>query len=340
VENVDEPQRGGMIAEKILLAFQPPMRVAGATLRIGTSIGIAAFPNDARDPVTLLKQADTAMYRAKQQGRNTYCYYAAHWNVQHAERRSLEQALRLAVERGEMSLHYQPRVDVASGRVNGMEALLRWQHPELGEVAPRRFLPLAEKNGLIMPIGYWGLRLACQQAREWQDQGAKLKVAVNFTRRQLGDPGLEDNIAAILADTGMQAEQLEIELTEATLMDDSEQTTAVLHRLRALGVGVTIDGFGSGPSSLRRLSELPIGTVKIGRSFVQGLPDDDAGAAITSSIIDLAHRLHCSVVAQGAETQQQYDFLRAQGCDGVQGFYFSAAMPAEYFSELVHAQYH
>ncbi|HVL75786.1 MAG TPA: EAL domain-containing protein [Noviherbaspirillum sp.] len=340
VENVDEPQRGGTIAEKILSAFSRPFSLHDSALQIGTSIGIAAYPVDALDAATLVKRADEAMYRAKQ-ARNSYCYYSAHLNSQQAERRTLEQALRLAVERGEMTLHYQPRIDVASGNLVGMEALLRWTHPQLGPVAPRHFLPLAEKSGLILPIGYWGLRLACVQTRQWQDGGAgKLKVAVNLSARQLADPALVENIRAILDETGLDAQALEVEITEDAMRAEPERAMQAIKTLHAAGVRVALDDFGTGYSSLGRLKQIPFDAVKIDRSFIQGLPTDAADAAITRGIIQLGHSLQCHVVAQGAETQQQFDFLRAHACDSVQGFYFSEAMPPAHFNELVHAQFH
>lgn len=341
VENVEEPQRGGTIAEKILAAFSPPFPAATAILHIGASIGIAAYPGDGTDAATLLKRADSAMYRAKQQGRNSYCYYSSQLNTQSVERRTLEQALRVAVERGQMSVHYQPRVDIASGRVTGMEALLRWDHPDLGMLAPRHFLPLAEKNGLIMPIGYWALRTACAQTRQWLDDGAQqLKVAVNISLRQLRDPAFVDNLRAILDDTGLPPQALEIEVTEQALMSEPDNSARLLQTLSDAGISVTIDDFGTGYSSMAHLQDLPFGAVKIDRSFVQGLPADARRAAVTRGIINLAHSLECRVVAQGAETQQQFDFLRDNDCDSVQGFYFSAAMPPAHFNELVHAQFH
>ncbi|HZW12005.1 MAG TPA: EAL domain-containing protein [Noviherbaspirillum sp.] len=339
VENVDEPHRGGIIAEKILAAFGPPFLRDKNPLSISTSIGISSFPTDGTDADTLLKKADIAMYRAKESGRNSYRYYSAEMNQHAAERLALENALSHAIERDQLSLHYQPKIDILTNRITGMEALLRWQHPNLGAVSPDKFIPVAEESGLITPIGYWALRTACQQNKQWQlDSPARLKVAVNLCPRQLNDEGLLSNIEAILSDTELDPAYLELEITERAIMDDPEKSVRILNALRDMGITIALDDFGIGYSSLSHLKRFPIRAVKIDRSFVQGLPFSQGDSAITKAIIGLAHSLECSVIAEGAETQQQYDFLREHDCDSVQGHYFSEAMPAENFGDLIRVQ--
>lgn len=339
VENVDEPHRGGTIAKKILAAFVPPFMRHKHPLTITTSIGISSFPTDGTDADTLLKKADIAMYRSKETDRNSYCYYSPTLNRHTTERLSLEHALSHAIEHDELSLHYQPKVDMVTNRITGTEALLRWRHPTLGNIPPQHFIPVAEETGLIRPIGYWTLRTACQQNRQWQDLSpARLKVAVNLSPAQLADDDLAENIREILSDTGLDPHYLELEITEGAVMSDPEKTFRLLESLRAIGVSVVIDDFGVGYSSFSSLKRLPIRAVKIDRSFVQGVPFDRSDCAITKAIINLAHSLECSVIAEGAETQQQYDFLREQNCDTVQGHYFSEAMPAEHFGDLIKVQ--
>lgn len=328
VENVDEAQRGGTIAEKILNAFTPPFLPGPPPLHVGTSIGIAAYPGDGTDAETLLKRADQAMYRAKQQGRNRYRYYSERLDAQTAERRALEQALRQAIERGELTLYYQPVIDMETGRIFGVEALLRWLHPALGMVTPQRLIPLAEESGLMNAIGYWSLLEGCTQARTWHDEKRDLQLAFNLSPRQLTDPALIREIEHVLDKTGLSAHRLEFEVAEEALRLAPADALSTLNALHALGVHLTFDHFGVGPFSLSHLKDFPFEAVKIDRSFVHGLPDERNDAAITRAIIGLAHNLGYKVVAQGAETQQQVDFLRAYECDGVQGNYFGAAVPA------------
>jgi diguanylate cyclase (GGDEF)-like protein/PAS domain S-box-containing protein len=339
VENVDEPHRGGIIAEKIIAAFVPPFMRDREPLSVSTSIGISSFPSDGTDAETLLKKADIAMYRAKEMGRNSYCYFSEEMTLRATERLGLENALARAIDLGQFSLHYQPKIDILTNRITGMEALLRWNHPVMGPVAPQRFLPVAEESGLIRSIGYWVIRTACAQNKQWQDASpVRLRVAVNLSAKQLLDTRLIENIDAILDDTELSPKYLELEISESAVMSDPERTIGVLGKLRDRGISVTIDDFGVGNSSLAYLKRFPIRAVKIDQSFVQGIPYNRDDSAITKAIIHLAHSLECSVIAEGAETQQQFDFLRDNDCDTVQGFYFSAPMSADNFEDLIRVQ--
>jgi len=340
VENVDEPQRGGKIAEKILSAFAPPFLPGPPPLHVGTSIGITTYPDDASDADSLLKRADQAMYRAKQQGRNRYCYYSEQLDTQTAERRELEHALRQAIERGELTLYYQPVMDMETGRVTGVEALLRWPHPTLGLIAPQQLIPLAEESGLMHTIGYRSLQQGCLQARAWHAGKHDLQVAFNLSPRQLADPDLISQVERILGETGLDADRLEFEIPEEALSAAPAETLRTLNALRALGVRLTFDHFGAGPSSLSHLKDFPFGAVKMDRSFVHGIPGARGDMAVARAIIGLGHNLGYKVVAQGAETQQQVDFLREHACDGVQGHYFGAAMPAANLDALIAAAPH
>ncbi|NVM77422.1 EAL domain-containing protein (putative c-di-GMP-specific phosphodiesterase class I) [Duganella sp. SG902] len=275
------------------------------------------------------------MYRAKKLGRNNTQFYEPAMNEEARERLRIEGALRSALERQEFVLHYQPQVDLRSGRVVGMEALLRWQHPELGMVAPHRFIGLAEETGLIVEIGAWVLRTACAQARGWIDDGhGQLRIAVNLSPRQFGEPQLLSAIAEVLRDTGLPPSCLDIELTEGLFMHDVAQAVELLHKLKALGLALSIDDFGTGYSSFSYLRHFPIDVLKIDRSFVSDI-GEDGEAAIVVSIIALAHNLKLRVIAEGVETAGQLDYLRRHGCDEIQGYYFSPPLPAADFEQLL-----
>jgi len=294
------------------------------------------FPGEATGADELIAHADIAMYRAKKLGRNNFQFYTPAMNEESLERVRIESALRNALERDEFVLYYQPQLDMKTGKICGMEALIRWQHPELGMVPPGRFVSIAEETGLIVPIGAWVMRTACAQNKAWQDAGFdKLRVAVNLSARQFSAPDLIEGLERVLADTGLEPKYLEIELTESLFMSDVTPAVELLHRMKALGVNLSIDDFGTGYSSLSYLSRFPIDVLKIDRSFVADITRDANDEAIVTSIIALAHNLKLAVIAEGVETGEQLDYLRRHGCDEMQGYYFSRPLPAADFEQLL-----
>ena len=324
------------VAQKILMVMAAPFDIGGREIRVTCSIGIASYPKDGEDRQTLLKNADAAMYRAKELGRNNIQYYAAEMNVRAMERLMLENSLYHAVVRNEFLLHYQPQVDLRSGEISGMEALVRWKHPELGLISPATFIPVAEDSGLIVAIGEWVLRTACAQNVAWQRAGLKpISVSVNLSARQFRQPDLAERIAAILRETGLDPAHLELELTESLVMQDVEKTIATLGRLKAMGIKLSIDDFGTGYSSLNYLKRFPIHTLKIDQSFVRDITTDPSDAAIAKTIISMAHELGLMVIAEGVETEEQQSFLRLRRCDEMQGYFFSKPVPAEDFETLL-----
>lgn len=324
------------VAQKILDTVALPFILNGQEVFVTTSIGIAVYRRDGEDAEALTKNADTAMYRAKEQGRSTYQIYTADLHEKILQRLALESGLRRALERGEFLLYYQPRVNLRSGAITGMEALLRWRHPERGLVSPVEFIPVAEESGLIIPIGEWVLREACAQSRAWHAAGLpRLRVAVNLSARQFRHKDLAEAVARIVAETGLEPEWLELELTEGFLMENTQASSATLAALKAMGLRISIDDFGTGYSSLNYLQRFPIDTLKIDQSFVRGIPTDPDAAAIVTAIIALAHSLRLEVVAEGAETKEQIEFLKAQGCDEIQGYLFSPPLPAAAFVQFV-----
>nr|WP_315254780.1 EAL domain-containing protein [uncultured Duganella sp.] len=326
------------VAQRIMRAVTQPVMLEGKEFFVTCSIGVAVYGADGTSAQRLIEHADIAMYRAKKLGRNNTQFYEPAMNEEARERLRIESALRNAVERQEFVLHYQPQVDLQSGRVVGMEALLRWQHPELGMVAPHRFIGLAEETGLIVEIGAWVLRTACAQARAWQDAGhGALRVAVNLSPRQFSEPQLLASISEVLRQTGLPPSCLDIEVTEGLFMHDVTQAVELLHKLKALGLALSIDDFGTGYSSFSYLRHFPIDVLKIDRSFISDIHDGDE-AAIVVSIIALAHNLKLRVVAEGVETAVQLDYLRRHGCDEIQGYYFSPPLPAAEFAQLLLAE--
>jgi diguanylate cyclase (GGDEF)-like protein len=309
------------IAAKILASFEQTFIVDGRELALSASIGICGYPADGEDAPTLLSNADIAMYRAKEQGRNRHCFYAAELNKLSQERLALEAALKHALERSEIEVFYQPKIDFGNGRVTGVEALIRWRHPTLGLLLPDKFIGIAEETGLIIPIGYWTLRRVCERARKWQEQGFNMPIAVNLSASQFHEPELVQQLAAVLSATGVSSQTLELEITESMVMRDPDRAAGVMEGLSAMGVRISIDDFGTGHSSLGYLKRFPIDRLKVDRSFVRDLPHNGDDVAITRAVIAMAHSLKMTVVAEGVEHQQQFDLLRAEGCDEFQGYF-------------------
>lgn len=320
---------------KVLSGFGLPFVVNGRELPTTASIGISVFPDDGEDVETLLMNADAAMYRAKEKGPGHHHFYSAQMNVQSQERLALESCLPRALERNELFLVYQPKMDLRSGRVTGVEALMRWRHPSLGMISPAQFIPVAEDTGLIASFGHWALQVACRDARRWQDQGYPVQVSVNLSARQLDRPRLAEEVAQVMAEAQLDSGQLELEITESGVMRNPAQAAARLLELRDLGVSLAIDDFGTGYSSLSYLRTFPLSTLKIDRSFVKDLPADEDAAALTAGIIGLAHRLRMKVVAEGVETLEQLGYLRANGCDEIQGYYLSKPITADEMSRFL-----
>ena len=336
---VHEEKDVSTVALKILSSLARPFILAGQECRITASIGISLYPQDGQDEQTLTKNADIAMYHAKVEGKNNFQFYSEKLKTSSLERLNLESGLRHALEKSQFQLYYQAKRDIASGQITGMEALLRWQHPDLGEVAPMRFIPLAEEMGLIVPIGKWVLRTACMQSVAWNEQGlADLSIAVNLTARQFTDEHLLADLTTILSDTGMDAHHLELEISEDLLIHDVEKTLEILRGIKSLGVRISIDDFGIGYSSLSSLKQFPIDSVKIDRSFIRDVTDISENKALTKAIIAMGRTLSLTVVAQGVETKEQADYLRQNACDEYQGFYLNKPMPAEQMAELLRVQ--
>ncbi len=326
----------GRIAQKILETLAQPYDIDGHECHVTASIGISTFPGDGDDAQTLLKNADVAMYRAKEQGKNAFEFYSSELNLRTVERLALEASLRRAVHRGEFALHYQPKIDLAGDRVIGVEALVRWRHPELGNIPPNTFIPIAEETGLIGRISEWVLRTACLQAAEWRQQALpRLRMAVNVSARQFAQGGLTEQVKAVLEETGLEPDLLELELTESMVMHNTDRAIKIMAELRGLGAHLSIDDFGTGYSSLGYLKRFPIDSVKIDRSFVRDVPASPDDAALSKAIIDMAHTLRLRAVAEGVETAAQVEFLRRHGCDEVQGYYFGKPMPAAELEEFV-----
>jgi diguanylate cyclase (GGDEF)-like protein/PAS domain S-box-containing protein len=311
-------------AERLLDKMTTELVVQGHPLTVSCSLGISIFPEHGMDGETLIKNADAAMYCAKDYGRNNFQFFTADMNAQAVERLALESGLRLALDRKELFLVYQPQMEIATGRIIGLEALLRWQHPELGLVPPDKFIRIAENSGLIMPIGEWVLRTACSQARKWQDEGLlALPVAVNVSAVQFRQPGFCELIGRVLWETGLAPQYLELELTESLLLSNADVTFSVLQDLRAMGLKLAIDDFGTGYSSLSYLKQFPVSKLKIDRSFIRDVATNPDDTAITAAIIAMAKSLHLKVIAEGVENEEQMSFLRKHHCDEIQGYYFS-----------------
>ena len=317
------------IIQKILSSLSAPHRIANQEFSLSTTIGASLFPRDAEEPEGLLENADAAMYHAKERG-DGYQFYSPNMTAIATEHLALENDLRHALERRELFLNYQPQVDLRTGLVTGVEALLRWRHPKLGMVSPVKFIPLAEATNLILPIGEWVLREACAQARAWQDAGLPpLRMGGNLSGRQFRQPDLVVTVGRILDETGLDPRRLDVELTESTMVQNPEAAAEILTGLETLGLQISIDDFGTGYSSLSYLKRLPIDILKIDQSFVRGVTTDPDDASIVIAIITLAHALGIQTIAEGVETKAQLEFLRKHGCEAMQGYYFSKPLPAE-----------
>lgn len=336
VDDIVEIQDAAVVAQKILDTISQPFNLHGHEVFISVSIGLTLYPNDDENADNLLRNADSAMYRAKEYGRNNYQFYVADMNVKARERLMLESQLRRALDRNEFALYYQPRVDLFSGRVIGAEALLRWRHPDMGLVPPAQFIPILEETGMIIPVGEWVLQQASQQNRTWQELGLpRIRMAVNLSVRQFVQKELAASILAILERVGLAPEYLELEITEDLLLEHNQTNIITLTKLRNQGIHISIDDFGTGYSSLSYLKRLPIDTLKIDQSFLRDIENDPDNKAITSAIIAMAGSLHLNVLAEGVETQEQLAFLRAQGCNEIQGFSFSQPLTAEEFERML-----
>lgn len=324
-----------LTAQSLLDTLSPPFELAGHTVYTTPSLGITLYPLDADQAESLLENADTALYRAKAEGGGNYQFYTPQMKVQVHERLDLETRLRGAVERSELTLEYQPQVDLASWRIVGFEALTRWDEPELGHVPPDRFIPIAEETGLVEPIGDWALAAVCRQTKAWQKAGmAPLRAAVNVSARHFRH-GIEKTVAQALADSQLDPRQLEIEITESSLMQNAPESLEVMRKLKSSGVQLSIDDFGTGYSALSYLRQMPVATLKIDHSFVRDIAGDADSAAIVRAIIALAHSLKLKVIAEGVETAQQLKILREFGCDEIQGFVVGRALPAAEFAALL-----
>jgi diguanylate cyclase (GGDEF)-like protein len=334
-----EPEAAQQVAKRIIDVMQASVRIAGIEIHTSPSIGIAFYPQDATTIETLLAHADAAMYCAKQRGRNNFQCFMPGMNTATQEKVRLESDMRIALEQKQFELHYQPKVNTATGIMHGAEALLRWRHPVRGPISPAEFIPLAEECGLIGPIGAWVMREACRQARAWQLQGLpSLRIAVNLSPSQFRQSDIVTMIRGALDDAGLEARFLEVELTESAVMNDPEESIAILEKLSTMGVLVSVDDFGTGYSSMSYLRRFPIDKLKIDRAFINEVTSRNEDASIVRAIVSLAHSLKLKVVAEGVESTEQLEFLKTLGCDQYQGFHFSPALPASQFEALVWSQ--
>jgi len=336
IENYDNSIAVSACAQRLVEQLSAPYLLGKKDCHVTVSIGISTFPADGGDSQSLLKAADVAMYRAKETGRNNYQFYLPSMNIHTLERLELESDLRRALERGEFFLHYQPKVEVATGLITGVEALLRWKHPLRGLVPPLDFIPLAEETGLIVPIGEWVLATACARNKAWQGRGLpKLSVAVNLSARQFADTMLLAKLTRIIHDSGLDPSLLELEITESVVMSNAECAVSVLEKLKSTGVQIAIDDFGTGYSSLAYLKRFPIDILKVDRSFIRDIPADSGDMKITRAIIAMAHSLRLKVVAEGVETAEQLKFLGSQSCDAAQGYFLYRPLQEEELADVL-----
>jgi len=334
--NLDED--AAFIAEKVRNAIAVAHKIGVGDLHITASIGISIFPSDGLDAETLLKNADTAMYYAKNRGRNNYQFFRSEMNTRAVERHLVEANLRRALERQEFSLHYQPKINLISGKIAGAEALLRWIPPTGEMIFPERFMRIAEETGLIIPIGRWVLREACTEAKKWVDTGlSPVSVAVNISALEFRQIDFFDGLHAILTETGLDAHCLQLEITESVLMDNAESSAVILHKLKHLGVQLAVDDFGTGYSSLSYLNLFPLDVLKIDQSFVDGIGSSTDNGIIVSAVIGMGNNLKLKVIAEGVESLAQLNFLKERQCEEGQGYYFSKPISAESFGALLAA---
>ena len=336
VPGINAEEDAAKIARKICDAIHDPFWIDGRELFVTTSMGVAVYPSDGHDAETLVRNADSAMYRAKEQGRDNYQLYTPAMNAKAVERLSLESRLRQAVANDELELHFQPFFDLKTTKVLGAEALLRWRHPELGLIPPGEFIPIAELSGLIVPIGEWVLRTACAEARKWHEKGfSGLTVSVNLSSRQFQQADLVSQVTSALADTGLEPDKLDLEITESNAMQNAEHSINTLGRLKKQGVRISMDDFGTGYSSLNYLKRFPIDRIKLDQSFVRDLPGDKDDAAIAMAVIAMGRSLELVVIAEGVETEEQLEFLKDRDCDQLQGFLFSRPLPPDDFATFL-----
>ncbi len=333
LNGINGAQDAAKVARKIIDRLSKPVVIEGHEVFVTTSIGISLFPNDGMDKNALITNADVAMYRAKEEGRNHFQFYTVGMNATTVEQLNLENDLRRAIERDELLLHYQPQISLPDRRIVGVEALVRWQHPELGLVPPARFIPIAEETGLIVPIGQWVLQTACAQAKEWLDSGLpSVVVSVNMSSRQFHQEDMLRTVTDALEESGLSADQLSLEITESSLMQNPEDAVVTLCLLHNMGVGIAIDDFGTGYSSLGHLKRFPLQALKIDRSFIDDVTENPEDAAIVRAILAMAHSLNLKVVAEGVEREKQLEFLQDAGCEEIQGFLISKPVPAADFA--------
>jgi diguanylate cyclase (GGDEF)-like protein/PAS domain S-box-containing protein len=331
-----ESEDAFLVAQKIQTAVNQPVEIDAQLIEITCCIGICLYPKDGKDAQTLLEKAELAVAHAKEQGPKTLQFFTDELNNRVVTGMTMERCLRRALENDELSVHYQPQVDLISGRITGVEALLRWQSPDLGLIPPSEFIPLAEETGLIIAIGEWVLRTAALQSRKWQDAGlAPLTMAVNLSPRQFWYPGISRTITEVLHDSGLEPHQLDLEITESMVMRDVENAIAMMKELKSLGVQISMDDFGTGYSSLSQLKRFPFDKLKMDISFVREVTFDPGSAAIAKTIVAMAHNLNLRVIAEGVETEGQLSSLRAHGCDEMQGFYFSRPLPADEIEQML-----
>jgi diguanylate cyclase (GGDEF)-like protein/PAS domain S-box-containing protein len=336
LSEVEQSEDAAISAGRMLHAVAEAHSIDQHDLHVTTSIGVSVYPDDGLNAETLVKNADTAMYQAKENGRQTYQFFKPAMNVRAVERQSIEESLRRALERQEFALHYQPKTNLSTGEITGAEALLRWTHPIRGPIFPAQFIPVAEDCGLILPIGKWVLREACKQARAWVDAGLPLTtMAVNISAMEFRDGNFLEGVFAILKDTGLDPRSLELELTESVLMKRAESTESILKALRARGVQLAVDDFGTGYSSLSYLRRFPVNALKIDQSFVRQITTAPDDTKIVTAVISMGRSLNLRVVAEGVETQEELAFLRAHECDEAQGYYFSRAVLPQQFAKLL-----